>query len=136
VASLDPDYELSVRTYTAIWRRYERAGLDGLTPPARAVFLAWQFVGEVNNGGFRQFLCNPTGSHAPESPAALDEVGMPHAANLLRQTLEAGAPPWLPYSEILDAFTNEFFRSPENPYELIANYVRRHSKEMPPPVGT
>jgi hypothetical protein len=136
VASLDPDYDLAIGTYTAIWPRYERAGLDALTRPERAVFLAWQFVGEVNNGGLRQFLCNPSGAHAAETPAALDEVGMPHAAALLARALAAGGPPWFPCSAALDALTDEFFGSPEDPYELLASYVRRHSQELPSPVGS
>lgn len=122
--------------YTAIWPRYERVGLDGLTRPERAVFLAWQFVGEVNNGGFRQFLSNPSGAHASETPSALDEVGMPHAASLLRRALATGGPPGLSHSETLDALTDEFFGSSENQYELLASYVRRHSQELPSPVGS
>jgi hypothetical protein len=135
VASLDPDYDLAIGMYTAIWPRYELAGLDGLSRREQAVFLAWQFVGEVNNGGFRQFLSNPSGAHAPQTPAALDEVGMPHAASLLRRALAAGGPPWAPRSEALDALTDEFFGSPENPFGLLASYVRRHSQELPSPVG-
>jgi hypothetical protein len=136
VASTDPDYDLSIGTYTAIWPRYERDGLNGLTRSERAVFLAWPFVCEVNNGGFHQFLCNPSGLHAAETPVALDEVGMPHAATLLRRAMATGGPPWLPCSEALNALTDEFFGSSENPYELLASYVRRYSQELPSPAGT
>ena len=136
MASIDPDYDLAINTYTAIWPRYERVGLDGLTPQECAVFLTWQFVGEVNNGGFRQFLSNPSGEHAAQTLSALEQVGMPHAASLLRRALAAGGPLWIPYSEALNVLTDEFFGSPENPYELLGNYVRRHSQELPPPHGT
>jgi hypothetical protein len=136
LASLDPDFDLAIGTYTAIWPRYERAGLGGLTGPERAVFLVWQLVCEVNNGGFRQFLSNPSAAHAAETPAALEEIPMPHAALLLRRALATGGPPWFPCSEVLWALDNEFFDSPENPYELLANYVRRHSRELPAPVSS
>jgi hypothetical protein len=99
------------------------------------VFLAWQFVCEVNNGGFRQFLSNPSGVHAEVTPAALDEVGLPHAVSLLRRALATGGPPWFRQSDTLDSLTDEFFDSAENPYELIASYVRRQLQEMPPPTG-
>jgi hypothetical protein len=130
LASLDPDYDLAIGTYSVIWPRYERAGLNGLTRPECALFLAWQFVSEVNNGGFRQFLSNPSGAHAAETPAALEEVGMPQAASLLRRALAAGGPPWSPYSEFLIALSDEFFSSPENPYQLLASYVRRRKGEF------
>jgi len=134
LASLDPGYDLVIGTYTAIWPRYERAGLSGLTRPECAVFLAWQFVCEVNNGGFRQFLSNPSGAYAAETPAVLKEVSMPHADSLLMRALAAGGPPWSSCSEALDALSDEFFGSSENPYELLASYVRRNSHELPAPV--
>lgn len=129
MASLDPDYDLVIGTYTAIWQRYERAGLGGLTGAERSVFLAWQFVAEVNNGGFRQFLTNPSGGHARETPTALTDVGMPQAAFLLRQALDG-----LGHSE-LAALSDAFFGSPENPYEILASYVHRHRGDLPAPVG-
>ena len=135
MASLDPDYDLVFGTYTAIWPRYEQAGLRGLTGPERVLFLAWQFVGEVNNGGIRQFLCNPSGAHAAETPAAFEEVSLSRVASLLRRALVTGGPPWFPHSEALNALTDEFFRSPENPYDLLASFVRQHSQEMPAPIG-
>src|SRR5262245_5277895 len=92
LASIDPDYDLVIGTYTAIWPQYERAGLGSLTRAERVVFLAWQFVGEVNNGGIRQFLSNPSGAHAAETPAVLVEVGMPYAASLLTRALTIGGP--------------------------------------------
>ncbi len=95
------------------------------------MFLAWQFVAEVNNGGFHQFLTNPSGEHAAETPVALQDVGMPHAASLLMRALAAGSPLWPRWNEALDALGDEFFSSPEDPYELIANYARRHSRELP-----
>ena len=39
VASLDPDYDLAIGTYSAIWPRYERSGLGGLRRAERAAFL-------------------------------------------------------------------------------------------------
>jgi hypothetical protein len=135
MGSLDSDYDLAIDAYTAIWSRYERAGLDGLTPPERAILLAWQFVGEVNNGGFRQFLSSPAGAYAAESPAALEEVGMPYASSLVRQALALDGPPGFPDPEALNALTDEFFGSPENPYELIASYVRRYIQELQSATG-
>ena len=134
LSSLDPDYDLVIGTYTAIWPRYEQEGVSGLRGAERAVILAWQFVGEVNNGGFLQFLSNTSGAYAAETPAVLAEVSMLHAASLLIRALAAGGPPWSPCSEALDALSDEFFGSPENPYALLASFVRQHSGELPAPV--
>ncbi len=130
MASLDPDYDLAIGTYTTIWPLYERSGLSGLTRAERALFLAWQFVGEVNNGGFRQFLSNPSGAHAVETSGALVEVDMTHAASLLTRAMEAGDPPWSFWGAALDALSDEFFGSSEDPYFLLASYIRRHSREF------
>jgi len=134
VALLDPDYDLVIGAYSSIWPRYERSGLGGLTRSERAVFLAWRFLCEVNNGGFRQFLSNPSGAHAEDTAAVLDETGMPHTAALLRRVLSTGGPPWSSLSDALDDLTDEFFRSAENPYLIIAQYVRDHIDAAPPSV--
>src|SRR5262245_47964956 len=86
--SVDP-YEAVIRTYSAIWPRYMALGFDGLTGAEKTLFCAWQFVCEVNNGGFRQFFANPSGEFATETVPALETVSMPHAASLLRMALAA-----------------------------------------------
>ena len=145
MASVDPDYDLVIDTYTAIWPRFEKLGFDTLTEPERVIFCTWQFVCEVNNGGFHQFFLNPFGEFAGETLSALEKVQMPYAASLLGRALAAFPIPAkdhkIRYSQLLslpksvqdDLFnelTGAFFDSPENAYLLQADYVRRNRKEF------
>ena len=83
MTSIDPDYDLVINMYTAIWQRFEKVGFDELAEPERVIFCTWQFVCEVNNGGFHQFFLNPSGEFAGETVSALEKVQMPYAASLL-----------------------------------------------------
>jgi hypothetical protein len=44
MASPDPDSDLAIDTYDAIWQRNEQLGFEKLTEPERVIFCAWQFV--------------------------------------------------------------------------------------------
>jgi hypothetical protein len=61
MASVDPDYDLVIETYSAIWPRYEKLGFEKLTEQEQTIFCTWQFVCEVNNGRIHQFFFNPSG---------------------------------------------------------------------------
>ena len=141
MGSVDPDYDLAIETYTAIWPRYEKLGFENLTEQERTIFCTWQFVCEVNNGGFHQFFFNPSGEFAVETVDALDRVQMPFAASLLRNALAAFPDPpkdhrtraekvvSLPTNvqdDLFNALTADFFDSPENAYARQADYVRKN----------
>ena len=146
MASVDPDYDLVVEAYSAIWPRYERHGFAGLNDQERTIFCTWQFVCEVNNGGVHQFFFNPSGEFAKETVEALEKVEMPYAASLLKRALEAfpnlakdhrtRAEQLLSLSEcvqkdLFNELTGAFFDSPEDPYVLQAAYVRRNLASFP-----
>lgn len=141
MASVDPDYDLAIETFSAIWPRYENLGFENLTEQERTIFCTWQFVCEVNNGGIHQFFFNPSGEFASETVPALENVQMPHAASLLKRALTAFPDPAkdhrtrarqlvsLPKSvqyELFNELTGQFFDSAENAYVLQADYVRKN----------
>jgi hypothetical protein len=139
--AMDPDYDLVILTFTDIWPQYEALGFDKLTELERVIFCTWQFVCEVNNGGFHQFFVNPSGAFAVETAPALEKVQMPFAASLLRRALAAFPNPakdhdiryrqvWsLPTSiqgDLFNELTGAFFDSLEHPYALQAEYIKRN----------
>jgi len=141
MASVDPDYDLAIETYSAIWPRYQQLGFDCLTEQERTIFCTWQFVCEVNNGGIHQFFFNPSGEFASETVAALEKVQMPFAASLLRRALSAFQEPAkdhrtraqqlrsLPMNvqdDLFNELTGDFFDSSENAYVLQADFIRNN----------
>jgi uncharacterized protein DUF4375 len=145
----DP-YDGVIGVFTAIWSRFEKVGFSELTEPEKVIFCAWQFVCEVNNGGIRQYFANPSGEFAAETVFALEEVGMPRAAGILRRAIATFADHRVPKDhdvrfrslkampvavrdEMFDALTSGFFASPEDPYALQWDYITRHSQDLPAP---
>jgi hypothetical protein len=145
MASVDPDYDLVIETYSALWPRFAKFGFGRLTEPECVILCTWQFVCEVNNGGLHQFFANPSGQFAEETMAALEKARMPFAASLLRRALAAFPAPAkdqearsgqlraLPESvrrDLFDELTAAFFNSAEDAYALQAEYVRQNRKEF------
>ena len=145
----DP-YDGVVGVFTAICRRIEQVGFSTLTEPEKVIFCAWQFVCEVNNGGVRQYFANSSGEFAAETVSALEEVGMPRAAGILRRAVATFADHKVPRDhdvrfrslkampvairdEMIHALTCDFFASPEDPYQLQWDYITRHSQDLPAP---
>jgi hypothetical protein len=141
MASVDPDYDLAIETYSAVWPRYEKFGFDNLTEHERTIFCTWQFVCEVNNGGIHQFFFNPSGEFARETVGALEKVQMPYAASLLRKALAAFPEPARDHrtraqqlqslsasvqDDLFNDLTGNFFDSSEDAYVLQAEYIRRN----------
>jgi len=148
---MDP-YEGVIKVFTAVWDRYEELGFTDLSEPEQIIFCTWQFVCDVNNGGFRQYLINPAGEFAAEGVAALEAVGMPRAAALLRRALAVvpnqkvpkphetrsraiGSLPAAINEGYFQQLTDEFFASPEDPYALQWDYITRHRLKFPKSVG-
>ena len=61
----------------------------GLTLPASTIYLVGVFEGEVSQGGFRQFLADPSGDLAAETLQALKEVGAHVSVELLEKAMTA-----------------------------------------------
>lgn len=144
---MDPDYDLVINTFTGIWPRYEELGFEGLTGPEQVIFCTWQFVCEVNNGGFHQYFRNPSGTFAAETSAALKRVQMPHASSLLQQALaafpnntaardndcrqrEIRSLPQSVQHNLFDDLTSSFIDSAENPYRLQAVYIDHNTNKF------
>ncbi|MDD2361690.1 MAG: DMP19 family protein [Oscillospiraceae bacterium] len=63
--------------------------IDKLTDAEKALYLVIQLEGEVNNGGFSQFLYNSSGDFANETPAALLKIGAEKTAEICDRVLAA-----------------------------------------------
>jgi hypothetical protein len=57
-------------------------------PVARTLFAAHWCQSEVLNGGFSQFFGNSTGVLAPEAAVAFDSIGMPKAAQKVKDAMQ------------------------------------------------
>ena len=66
---------------------YDR-GVQAVPPALRTVVAVETFYGEVANGGLIQYLSNGHEAFAVYATAALDEVGLPLPAKVLRRALE------------------------------------------------
>ena len=69
--------------HDAVWARYQRVGLEGLSPEERVVHCVWWLEAEVNNGGFDQFFFNSAGGAVPETLEALEWIGANKTKDLL-----------------------------------------------------
>ncbi len=61
---------------------------NNLSPEQRNYLIVFNVDKQVCNGGFRQYFANTAGRHANEAPGALEAVGSPKAAELMRQAIE------------------------------------------------
>jgi hypothetical protein len=141
MSSIDPDYDLVIETFTAIWPRVTKSGFQQLSDAEKVILCTWRFVCEVNNGGFHQFFFNSSGAYAVETVSALESVQMPFAASLLRRALAAFPDPakdeQVRYQQLIslpaivqhdlfDELSAAFFDSGEDAYGLQAEFIRAH----------
>ncbi|MDF1503618.1 DUF4375 domain-containing protein [Roseisolibacter sp. H3M3-2] len=126
------------------------AGLARLTPGQRALLAIHWCVSETLNGGFDQFLTNPSGLLADEAQAGFARVGVPEAARLLAaaRVVFASRPPDPDrdapgFDEAEDADAFDAYRARHAPLEErfyaleetglhppVAAYVRAHPTEF------
>ena len=113
--------------------------IEKLSSAERVFYLVFQLEGEVNNGGFPQFLYNGSGDFANESAAALREIGAEKMAEICDRVLSefGGAVPKNrderetmldntftdEISEILSQCDNEFWKYPDDLVELNYQFV-------------
>lgn len=69
-------------------RIFQDQGVEAIPPALRTVLAVETFYGEVANGGLIQYLSNGYEAFAVHATAALDEVGLPLPAKVLRRALE------------------------------------------------
>lgn len=58
-----------------------------LSKQERVILAVWQLEAEVNNGGFDQYFRNSAGEHAPCAIEALEEIGAPNCAAIVRRAV-------------------------------------------------
>lgn len=123
----------------------ETGGLD-LTDAEHVFDRVSSLEAEVNNGGFDQYFFNSAGAGARHVVAALDEIGAPATAEIVRQAVvvfgDVGPSAdreerWdqmdqLPDTaqERLDTLDGEFYACDEALLELVVDYARAHAREF------
>jgi hypothetical protein len=106
----------------------------------------WELEAEVNNGGFSQYFLNNSAESAHFVAEALDIIGAPRTASILRRAIKIAFPNGLPTSikviqsaaadfsdetlEKLEPLDQEFFSYPHNLTDLLFAYVCRHPEEF------
>ncbi|MCD1260242.1 DUF4375 domain-containing protein [Paenibacillus athensensis] len=61
--------------------------MDALSSAERMIYLLGVFEGEMNNGGFSQYLFNSSGKYAYETVQALKIINAEHTASLLEKSI-------------------------------------------------
>lgn len=108
-----------------------------LSKQERVVLAVWQLEAEVNNGGFDQYFRNSAGEHAPWAIEALEEIGAPNCAAIVRRAVrlvvgEVGewqkargaflaASPDL--EGALETLDQEFYRYPDDLERRLSEYL-------------
>lgn len=113
---------------------------------AEQIFVAiWELEAEVNNGGISQYYWNSAGDQASQVPDALEIIGAPAMANIIRRAnaLFPDDPPadrdarerllesiGSELNEKFDKLTDEFCEYPENLSALLNDFVLAHRREI------
>ena len=138
----DTDFAIALSSALCDWTDYGES-LDGLSPEAQSFYLCYSLDAEVNNGGFSSFIYNSTGQWGPETIEALETVGAPQTAELLRQVIALLVCDEYPrdiierneilnlssdaFDRSIDELDNAFFASPDGVLQdLYVTYARDH----------
>lgn len=91
-----------------VMNAFLRNGFSGLCPQERQFFAIFSLIGELANGGFRQYFCGSTGHLAPHAVEALTSLGAKRAAEIVSEAASEfpdGAPSedWEQRKAVLDS---------------------------------
>jgi hypothetical protein len=127
-------------------RRIEGDGYDSLSVPEKTIHCVWWLEAEVNNGGFDQYFFNDAGDHAADTPVALERIGAPRAAAIVRQAIAIFPAPGpsphrfsrqaqlerLPSSrrDEFEHLDKAFYAYPEDLEALLATFARAHASAL------
>lgn len=78
-----------------VFANEQRVGFGGLSRAEQVFWVIWALEGDVNNGGFSQYMFNSSGDQAALAPPALRAVGAEAAAEVCERfyaMLPDGAP--------------------------------------------
>jgi hypothetical protein len=81
----------------------------GLSPQFRIFFCTWEVEAEVMNGGLNQYFWNSSSQNAGRVPAALEQIGDPVAAELMREAIRIAVSELPEMAKYLKANTLEAF---------------------------
>lgn len=87
ILALTDTTEMTIELSYGIYDKIHKKGFESLSHVERVLYHVYWLESEVNNGGFDQFFFNSSGDYALDTPAALDEIGAHHTANLVRRAL-------------------------------------------------
>ena len=120
--------------------------IEKLSHAERVFYIVFELEGEVNNGGFSQYLYNSSGNFANEIIEALREIGADKTADICDTALTAlgGEIPeeWElrqeklesmitdSVDEILSECDNEFFKYPNDLVELNYQYILNNKTQF------
>jgi hypothetical protein len=123
-----------------------RIAFQEQSEPQQVFSAIWEMEGQVNNGGFSQFILNAESDLIQFAPEALRRIGAHACAQITQEAVEIMGPrPWdkaeadellaaldEDQSEKLDALSDEFFAYPDDLTELLFQFVERHPEEFGP----
>lgn len=81
---MEPEFR---ETRALLEDRWRDQGFDRLLPEERDFIVLWWLEADVFNGGFHQYFFNSSGDGAPSALVALDALGAPLTAGILREAL-------------------------------------------------
>ena len=82
--------------------------MAALTPEEQVFYICSSLDGEVNNGGFSQYLYNSSGNHANRVAACLEAIGAMKTAGICRKAMASFDRPLPENREEREEFLDEF----------------------------
>ena len=79
------EFEYLRRQAKKVFQELGTVGFDQLNQSQQVFVCVWSVDGEVGNGGFDQFYFNTSGDWSLETVVALDAIGAPQMATLIRR---------------------------------------------------
>ncbi|MBN1181927.1 MAG: DMP19 family protein [Bacteroidales bacterium] len=123
------------------FNKLEHEGFDELNDVEKTFICIWSFQGEVDNGGFDQWLFNSSGDWALETITSLQRVGAAETLKMVKKVVSyfpGGTPPKdinkrreliesMP-QDISDAWSeldDQFYNCGEDLENLLADYIQK-----------
>ena len=116
--------------------------MDALTPEEQTFIICNHLEGEVNNGGFSQYLYNSSGNNAYRVAACMDTLGAHRTAEICRSAFAVFNQPipqdWDDRQEFLDEFLTDeidvflsqcdslFYQYEDDLEQLTYSYILTH----------
>ena len=122
-----------------VFARLSVSGYEKLSDADKIFVSVWSLKGEVDNGGFEQWLFNTSGDWAYDTTRCLIELGATRTAELVSRVLDLFPAKGIPSEmvcrrklmeridkniiEMWDEMSDEFFKEEEDIESLLADYV-------------